>query len=240
MNDCQFEVCSSSIDDVVAAIEGGADRVELCRNLEEDGLTPDYGTIRAAVGLARKAGRHFTVMVLVRCRAGGFVYTGEEKAFMKRSVAEIISLGADGVVVGSLNPDGTVDSCWVSEIVEMARASGLSVTFHRAFDHVADFSKALDDLIEIGVDRILTSGGRDGAEKGANTLSRLISRADDRIIVMPGGGVRSSNISYLKRTTGAGEYHSSCRCTSAGGHNGASVEEIRKVAQFLKADSTDD
>lgn len=240
MSNSQLEVCSSSIDDVVAAIEGGADRVELCRNLEEDGLTPDYETIKTAVRLARNAGRHFDVMVLVRCRADGFVYTDEEKTLMKRSVAEIISLGADGVVVGSLNPDGTVDSGWVREIVEMAHASGLSVTFHRAFDHVADFSKALEELVSMGADRVLTAGGRDGAEKGADTLSKLISRAGDRIIVMPGGGVRSSNISYIKRTTGAGEYHSSCRCTSADGYNGASVEEIRKIAQFLKADSTDD
>lgn len=240
MSNSQLEVCSSSIDDVVAAIEGGADRVELCRNLEEDGLTPDYETIKAAVGQSRNAGRHFAVMVLVRCRAGGFVYTDEEKALMKRSVAEIITLGVDGVVVGSLNLDGTVDSSWVKEIVEMAHASGLSVTFHRAFDHVADFSKALEELVSAGVDRVLTAGGHDGAAKGADTLSKLISRAGDRIIVMPGGGVRSSNISYLKRTTGAGEYHSSCRYTSAGGHNGANVEEIRKIAQFLKEDSIDD
>lgn len=240
MSNSQLEVCSSSIDDVVAAIEGGADRVELCRDLEKDGLTPDYEIIRTTVGLSRNAGRHFDVMVLVRCRPGGFVYTDEEKALMKRSVSEIISLCADGVVVGSLNPDGSVDSVWVREIVKMAHASGLSVTFHRAFDHVADFSKALEALVSAGVDRVLTAGGRDGAEKGADTLSKLISRAGDRIIVMPGGGVRSSNISYLKRTTGAGEYHSSCRYTSAGGHNGANVEEIRKIAQFLKEDSIDD
>jgi len=120
--------------------------------------------IKTAVRLARNAGRHFDVMVLVRCRADGFVYTDEEKTLMKRSVAEIISLGADGVVVGSLNPDGTVDSGWVREIVEMAHASGLSVTFHRAFDHVADFSKALEELVSMGADRVLTAGGRDGAE----------------------------------------------------------------------------
>lgn len=235
MEKCLFEVCSANIDDVIAAIEGGADRVELCRNLEEDGLTPDYDTIKKAVESARNAGRRFDVMVLVRCRAGGFVYTDEEKALMKRSVADIIRLGVDGVVVGSLKPDMTVDTEWVGQIVELAHKSDVSVTFHRAFDYVADFGEALDALIGIGVDRILTAGGREGAEKGSEILSQLISRADGRIIVMPGGGVRFSNVSYLRTVTGAREYHSSCRCAPVGGHRGADIAEIRKIAQLLKS-----
>lgn len=235
MEKCLFEVCSANIDDVIAAIEGGADRVELCRNLEEDGLTPDYDTIKKAVGLAQNAGRSFGVMVLVRCRAGGFVYTDEEKALMKRSVADIIKLGVDGVVVGSLNPDMKVDTEWIDQIVEMAHKSDVSVTFHRAFDYVADFGEALDALIGIGVDRILTAGGREGAEKGSEILSQLIRQADGRIIVMPGGGVRSYNVSYLQKMTGAREYHSSCRCASVGGHRGANIAKIRKIAQFLKS-----
>lgn len=235
MEKCLFEVCSANIDDVIAAIEGGADRVEICRNLEEDGITPDYEIIKKTVELARNAGRHFDVMVLVRCRAGGFVYTDEEKALMKRSVADIIRLGVDGVVVGSLKADMTVDTEWVGRIVELAHNSDVSVTFHRAFDYVADFGEALDALIGIGVDRILTAGGREGAEQGSEILSQLISRADGRIIVMPGGGVRSSNVSYLRTVTGAREYHSSCRCAPVGGHRGADIAEIRKIAQLLKS-----
>lgn len=233
MSKYMFEVCAADLEDVIAAIDGGADRVELCRNLEEDGLTPDYETIKAAVGMARNAGRPFKVMVLVRLRPGDFVYTDGEKELMKRSVADIIDLGVDGVVVGSLTPDGAVDTEWVRQITDMAHERLVSVTFHRAFDHVDDFGKALEALAEAGIDRVLTAGGQEGADKGSDTLSRLVCQADDRIIVMPGGGVRSSNILRLREKTGAKEYHSSCRCTSCGRNHGASLPEVRKIAQLL-------
>lgn len=233
MKKYRFEVCAACIEDVANAIAGGADRVELCRNLEEDGLTPDYDTITAAVEMARNAGRPFEVMVLVRSRPGDFIYTGEEKALMTRSVADIIDMGADGIVIGSLNSDRTIDAEWVRQIVELAHGRRVSVTFHRAFDTVADFNKALESLILTGADRVLTAGGREGAEKGADTLSQLINQADGRIVVMPGGGVRSSNISYLQKVTGASEYHSSCRSTSDAAHTRASLTEIKKIVQLM-------
>lgn len=237
MNKYRFEVCATSIEDVRAAIEGGADRVELCQNLEADGLTPDYNMIKKSVELAREAGRPFEVMVLVRSRQGDFVYSEEEKELMKQNVSDICGLGVDGVVVGALNPDLTVDTKWIGQIVELVHRKQLSVTFHRAFDSVRDFSSALESLAHLGVDRILTAGCRGGAEKGMNTLAMLWRQAEGRIIIMPGGGVRSSNISRLHGTTGTREYHSSCRCSSENDRKSASLTEIRKIAEYLNAQS---
>lgn len=226
-----LEVCCASLEDVAAAIEGGADRVELCRDLEADGLTPEYDTVRKAVAMARDAGRPFRVMVLVRSRDGGFIYAPEEKEEMCRSVADIIAMGVDGVVVGSLNPDLTVDTAWTREIVEMVHARNLSVTFHRAFDHVTDFAQALEDLVAAGVDRVLTAGGTNGAERDADTLARLVRQAAGRIVVMPGGGVRSSNIARLRAATRAVEFHSSCRLLAA--PSVVSPSEVRNLANAL-------
>ena len=225
-----LEVCCEGLKDVGVAVEGGADRIELCRDLNLDGLTPDGDTIREAVGMARRAGRPFRVMVLVRSRAGDFVYSAEEKETMRRSVVDILDMGADGVVVGSLNPELTVDTPWVQEIVDLTHSRGCEVTFHRAFDHVSEFSTALRELIDCGVDRVLTSGGPEGAEKGAETLARLVSQSAGRIAVMPGGGVRSSNIAGLLAKTNAEEFHSSCHTTPDGG---ADPQEIRRIAEIL-------
>lgn len=227
-----FEVCSTSIEDVKAAIAYGADRVELCRDLDTGGLTPDYDTIRAAVKLARDAGRPFSVMVLVRSREGDFIYSEAEKELMKRSVDEICDLGVDGVVVGALNPDLSIDLAWTTQIVELAHAKKCSVTFHRAFDRVVDFDQALNDVIAAGADRILTAGGCYGAERGIDTLTKLVRRADGRIIVMPGGGVRSSNISHLRDTINATEYHSSCRIAN---QQSASPLEVQEIVSLLKS-----
>lgn len=232
MNKYLFEVCSTSIDDVKAAIACGADRVELCRDLDTGGLTPDYDTIRATVELARKAGRPFSVMVLIRSREGNFIYSEAEKTLMKRSVDEICDLGVDGVVIGALNPDLSIDTVWATQIVELAHAKNCSVTFHRAFDRVTDFDKALDEVIATGADRILTAGGCYGAERGIDTLAQLVRRADGRIIIMPGGGVRSANISHLRDTINATEYHSSCRIDA---QQNASPLEVQKIASLLKS-----
>ncbi len=233
MDKIKFEVCAENINAVKAAIKAGADRVELCRDLALDGLTPDEDTIRRAVALARGSSRRFEVMVLVRPRSGGFIYNHEEKRTMTDSIRTICGLGADGVVTGSLAPDMTVDADWMKEAVELAHSNGLSATFHRAFDHVADPAEALGTLIDIGVDRILTSGGRPDVISGIDELAALNRMADGRISIMPGGGVKSSNISRLHSVVGASEYHGSCRRTSADGNCSTDLQEIKLIVDIL-------
>lgn len=228
-----FELCAPDLDAVAKAIAGGADRVELCRDLDTGGLTPDNSTILGAVEMARNAGRPFDVMVLIRQRPGDFVYTEAEKQQMMQSIAEISKLGVNGLVIGSLNPDGSIDAEWTKQATDAIHACGLSVTFHRAFDRVRDFSEALDTLQKIGVDRILASGPGDCVETGMDTLAMLTRHAAGRLIILPGGGVRSSNITKLHEVTGATEFHSSCRCKMPSGQTQTDSTEVERIANLI-------
>ncbi len=195
-----LEVCIESISGVVAARDGGADRVELCDNLADGGTTPSLGTIAAALDAGG-----IDVMVMVRPRGGDFLYSDLEFDVMQRDVASAHDLGARGVVFGLLSGDGAVDRDRTARLVELARP--LEVTFHRAFDMSRDPFEALETLIELGIDRILTSGQKPTAPEGAPLIRRLVETAAGRIAVMPGCGIREHNIRRVLDETRATEAH---------------------------------
>lgn len=194
-----IEVCVDSVESAIAAQRGGADRVELCDNLLEGGTTPSAG----AIALARRT-LDIKLHVIIRPRGGDFCYSEVELAVMEHDIAVAKQLGADGVVIGVLRPDGTVDKARTQALIEQARP--LSVTFHRAFDMTRDPYEALEDLIDLGVDRILTSGQAASALEGIDLIAELVRRAGKRIIIMPGGGA-DRGVGKLVARTGAREIH---------------------------------
>jgi copper homeostasis protein len=199
-----FELCAESVEAGLAAREGGANRIELCSALSEGGVTPSHGLICEVVERS-----HLPVHVMVRPRGGDFVYTDEEFAVMKRDIRHIRSLGVAGLVFGLLQADRTIDVPRTTELV--ALAGSLEVTFHRAFDDVADLSQALEDVIRAGCRRVLTSGGENDVETGAHSLARLVKQAAGRIEIAVGGGLRLQNATALARSTGARHFHGSLR-----------------------------
>jgi copper homeostasis protein len=199
-----IEIATSDFETTKAAVEGGADRVELCANLGEGGTTPSYGTIYQC----REA---FDVLLypIIRPRGGDFLYADDEYEIILHDVKLCKQLGCDGIVIGLLNPDGTLDIKRTAALIEIAYPMG--VTFHRAFDRCADPFEALEQLIQAGCERILTSGQRPSVVEGVELISELNKRADHRIIIMPGSGVRKENIKMLAEKTGCIEFHSSLR-----------------------------
>ncbi|HXF61812.1 MAG TPA: copper homeostasis protein CutC [Caldilineaceae bacterium] len=199
-----LEVCVDSVEGAIAAQRGGAHRVELCANLFEGGVTPSAG----AIELAR---RHLTIglHVLIRPRGGDFCYSALEFEVMRRDIEIAKSLGADGVVLGLLLPDGTVDEARTGALVKLARP--LSITFHRALDMAADPASALETLIRLGIERVLTSGQEPSALEGAETIAALVRQAQGRIAVMAGGGIHERNIARIVKATNVSEVHLSAR-----------------------------
>jgi copper homeostasis protein len=198
----RYEICLESADDVAAAAEAGADRVELCAALFEGGITPSKGMIEQAVAVA--AGR-IKVHVIIRPRGGDFIYTPSETAVMLADIETAKAAGADGVVIGALTPDAEIDTELCARLVEAARP--LSVTFHRAFDVTRTPEKAFEDVIALGVDRLLTSGAAPSALEGALLIARLVEKAGGRIIVMPAGGINERTAARVAEQTGAQELH---------------------------------
>ncbi len=199
-NGLTFEVCVDSVESALAAQEGGADRVELCSDLLEGGLTPSYGMLKAA-----RAALGLKIMAMVRPRGGDFCYSDAEFRAMHHDVGAAKDLGADGIVLGLLSPDGTVDDARTRELITLARP--LPVTFHRAFDMTRDPFEALETLIGLGVNRVLTSGQEPTVLEGADMIAELVRRAAGRIIVMPGGGITERNIGRIVAATGVSELH---------------------------------
>ncbi|MGC9330181.1 MAG: copper homeostasis protein CutC [Candidatus Hinthialibacter sp.] len=199
-----FEACANSVASALAAQEGGAKRVELCDNLHEGGTTPSAGCITAA----RKR-LSIALHVLIRPRGGDFLYDDIEWEIMKNDIRVCRELGADGVVAGALKADGSVDKKRMEELTAWARP--MSVTFHRAFDVCRDPWAALEEIIEAGCDRILTSGQAAKAPDGVDLLEELVRRAGDRITILVGGGVHEGNIAKLIEKTHAWEYHGSAQ-----------------------------
>ena len=199
-NSVLVEACVDSVASALAAERGGAHRVELCDALFDGGTTPSAGMIAACT-----AAVSIPVFVMIRPRGGGFVYSESERDVMRRDVIAARELGADGVVIGGLLPNGAVDLTVVRTLVDAAR--GLPVTFHRAFDLTPDLEAALESLADAGVQRILTAGGASTAAEGASTLATLVRRAGARIVVMAGGGVREENVRTLVSTSGVREVH---------------------------------
>lgn len=199
-----FEICANSVASCIAAQEGGADRVELCAGIPEGGTTPSYGMIRSA-----REAITIRLHVIIRPRGGDFLYSEEEINEMLYDIRIARELGADGLVFGCLRPDGSVDKEKMKILMEAA--GDTPVTFHRAFDHTSDPFKALEDIIDLGCARILTSGCRPTALEGAGLLSQLVEKAGDRIIIMPGCGIKEGNIAETARLSGAREFHFSAR-----------------------------
>jgi copper homeostasis protein len=196
-----LEICAYSVEAAIMAQAAGADRVELCANRHVDGTTPACH----AISHARKS-LNIPLHVMVRPRGNGFVYSDAEFAVMKEDIGNCHRLGIAGVVCGILQPNGAVDKARCSELVSLARP--MEVTFHRAFDVAADPVQALEDIIEIGCKRILTSGQANSAIQGAGVIAKLVQQAGDRITIMPGGGIRAGNFAELITVTGGREFHS--------------------------------
>jgi copper homeostasis protein len=199
-NGIKVEICIDSVESAIAAQRGGANRVELCDNLIEGGATPSAGTIT----LARQ---HIDIdlNVIIRPRGGDFCYSQIEFEVMRHDVKTARIMGANGVVIGLLNEDGSIDVKRTRELVELARP--LSVTFHRAFDMAFDPYQALETLIELGVDRILTSGQENSVLEGLDLITGLVQKAGERVIIMPGGGITERNIQKIVAQTGVREVH---------------------------------
>ena len=178
--------------------------MELCAGIPEGGTTPSYGMIRNA-----RENISIALNVIIRPRGGDFLYSESEIKEMIYDIQTAKELGADGLVFGCLNPDGTVDMKTMSSLMEAA--GDTPVTFHRAFDHTNDPFKALEDIISLGCARILTSGCRPTALEGSELLSQLVEKAGERIIIMPGCGVRENNIAEIARLSSAREFHFSAR-----------------------------
>lgn len=205
-----IEVCIDSVASAINAARGGAERVELCDNLFEGGTTPSAGMIE----VVRK---HIDIglQVMLRPRGGDFLYAEEEFEVIRKDLQIARELGADGVVFGFLTSDGNIDKKRTEEFIELA--GPMNVTFHRAFDMTRDPFKALEELIQLGVDRILTSGQERTAIEGMDLIAELVRQAGDKIIILAGGGVRPHNIHKLARKTGVKECHVSGRKAVASG-----------------------
>jgi copper homeostasis protein len=248
-----LEVCCGNPESVDAAVLGGARRIELCADLEADGLTPPTAWIRDA----KARYPSLTIHVLVRPRAGDFVYSPAEADTMASQVEEALEAGADGIVIGALTPEGDVDEPLMERLVSLVESYNLaaellrsdlchaandshffpgparwvSLTFHRAFDRCRRPFEALEQIIGLGCDRILTSGQAVTAEAGAERLGELRRRARGRIGILPGGGVTPGNAARILAATGCAEIHASASVT----RDGKKVTDAGRVAEILRS-----
>lgn len=236
----RYEICLESADGVAAAAEAGADRVELCAALLEGGITPSIGMVEQAVTAA--AGR-IKVHVIIRPRGGDFVYGPAEAAAMLRDIEAVKAAGVDGVVIGALTPDADIDTELCGRLAEAARP--LSVTFHRAFDVTRDPEAAFEDVVGLGVDRLLTSGAAPSALEGADLIARLVEKAAGRIVILPAGGINERTAARVVQQTGVEELHftasealpSPSRFTRPGVHMGGALyppESVRAVTSAAR------
>lgn len=218
----KLEICANSIESALNAQNGGADRVELCTELSVGGVTPSKGMIQMARELL-----DIPLYVLIRPRSGDFHYSIMELEIMKEDIAYCAEIGCDGVVIGALTQDRKIDEA--KTMLLMQEAGFMDVTFHKAFDEVQNQFEALDTLKEIGVQRILTSGGAQTAVQGIDVIGELIEEADEEVIVMPGGGIRPDNLDLIKGL-GAMEYHSAAMIK---GEKHASLQVIKDLRAAL-------
>jgi copper homeostasis protein len=199
-----LEVCAFNIQSCIIAERAGAVRVELCDNPIEGGTTPSYGAIKQ---VREKIG--IDLYPIIRPRSGNYYYDEDEYAIIKHEIQVCKDLGCNGISVGTQNIKGEIDTEWLKRIVEWAGTLG--VTCNRAFDGTPDPYKALEDIIACGCERVLTSGQESAAPDAGEVLGKLVKQAGDRIIIMPGAGVKSSNLEKLILESGATQYHASAR-----------------------------
>jgi copper homeostasis protein len=200
----ELEVCANGYESALAAQLGGADRVELCDNLQEGGTTPSYGQIRLC-----KQQLTIAIWPIIRPRGGDFLYSDDEFQIMLDDVSVCKQLNCDGIVTGILTADGHIDEARMLEIISMAHP--LPVAFHRAFDMTQNMNAALETLIKLGIVRVLSSGGAENALSGAEVLRGLVKQAQGRIALMPGSGITVQNIETLIASIGAPAYHTSAK-----------------------------
>lgn len=203
-----LEVCIDSIESALAAERGGAHRIELCSDLPEGGVTPSAGLIAAVRQMVS-----IELSVLIRPRPGDFWYSNDEMEVMRRDIATAKQLGADCVVLGILELNGRVDKARTRELVHLAAPA--KVTFHRAFDMSSDLLRSLDDLQATGVHCVLTSGGKQSAADGVETLKRMVQVANGSVRIMAGGGIEENNVAEIVERTGVREIHASLKSSIA-------------------------
>jgi copper homeostasis protein len=236
----KLEIIGFNIESCIAAQEAGANRIELCVGPGEGGTTPSYAFIKAA-----REKLQIDLYVMIRPRGGDFLYSDEDFEIMKNDVAICKELGCNGIVTGILTVDGKVDKKRCKELIGIAYP--LEATFHRAFDRVVDPFEALEDIIELGFERILTSGLKPKAIDSLDLLSKLIKQSDEKIIIMPGSGVTAENIITIAESTGATELHSSATLAEESkmeyknakineplNHVTVNKEAVKKMADLLK------
>lgn len=221
-----LEVCAGTIESIRAAKEGGAQRIELCCALSEDGLTPSEGMLRYAL-----AQEGLSVHVLIRPRSGDFVYTEAELRCMIEDIRHCREMGVQGVVIGALTPEGDVDIPACQRMV--AEAKGMNITFHRAFDVCRQPHKALEDIIQLGCTHVLTSGQAATAAEGIAMLRELVKQADRRIQILPGGGVNEQNAAQILQQTGATEIHGSARSSRVFGRKETDPDIVREIVKQI-------
>jgi copper homeostasis protein len=239
-----LEIAANSLDSAMAAQAAGADRIELCAALEIGGLTPSH----AQIAITRERVR-IPLYVLIRPRAGDFVYSDAECETMLRDIETCASLGCDGVVLGVLDAESGVDMARCRALI--AAAKGMGVTFHRAIDVSRDPMQALEDIIALGCERVLSSGAQPSAMAGASLLREMVLRAGNRTVVMPGAGIDAGNLASLRAATGAREFHGSAKrvlasamrhmpLVSLGMEDGeirTDVDEVRRMVEVLRKQS---
>ena len=220
MEKYKLEIACFNLESAVIAQENGADRVELCANMKDGGTTPDFEITKVAREVLS-----IELNVMIRPRGGNFVYSDFEFEQMKTEIVAFKKLKVDGFVFGILNEDGSANKEQNKELVTLAQP--FPCTFHRAFDVVKDISKSFESVIECGFKTILTSGHEKNVIQGIDVLTQLVEKANNRITIMPGGGLRSSNIAFLKQKTNTSFYHSSAIIDSSETANGDEVKALK-------------
>ena len=211
-----LEVCVDSVESATRAAQGGCGRVELCSSLAQGGITPSIGLVEGVLHAVGKKG--VKVFVLIRPRGGDFCYTRDELSTMQKDIRAVIEAGAHGIVVGALTPDGDVDMLAMRDLIssvknaqEIRGSDNIEITFHRAIDMSKDPVNSVELCVELGVHRILTSGGAKSSMEGAATIQDMLTCADNRLVVMAGGGVTPDNVKKLVELSGVKEVHGSLR-----------------------------
>jgi copper homeostasis protein len=204
-----MEVCVDSFESALAAVQGGAQRIELCSSLDQGGLTPSLGLLTL---IRRRLSSELIIFIMIRCRPGDFIYDDNELNVMEEEIRLFIqsNQGINGFVLGTLNPDGTIDIESLKRLIKPI-PKDLSLTFHRAFDFIAKWETGIDQLIQLDFQRILTSGQETNAYYGRKCLRQMINYAQNRIIILPGCGINITNLESILRETGAKEFHASAR-----------------------------
>jgi copper homeostasis protein len=221
-----LEVCVQSDVELIVSQSAGAQRIELCSRLEVGGLTPTIEMVQQCLQVAT-----VPVVVLVRSRAGDFCFDPNEQSEMMRQVKEITQLGVKGIVSGGLIQNGEINESFASQL--RAACTSCELVFHRAFDEIADKERAMDQLVQLGVDRILTSGGVGDAMEYLPSLHQLQKHSAGRIELLPAGGIRSRNAARLLQETGCSQLHASFRRSESGSNSGPDSEEIKRTRSII-------